>query len=63
MIFTHNPTAAQPWLDAKRGWPPLVIGIGTEAIYKLTVKDFPVTVIIDNQGNDLYAIGKAKYKR
>lgn len=36
--------------------------LGAEAIYKLKVEDFPVTVIIDNQGNDLYKIGKEKYK-
>lgn len=28
--------------------------LGTEAIRKLTVKDFPVIVVIDSQGNDLY---------
>ena len=28
--------------------------LGTEAIHKLTVKDFPVVVINDIQGNDLY---------
>ena len=37
--------------------------LGPEAIYKLTVENFPVTVIIDNQGNDLYKIGKEKYQR
>ncbi|WP_312815778.1 Fe-S-containing hydro-lyase [Sedimentibacter sp.] len=36
--------------------------LGAEAIYKLRIEDFPVTVIIDNQGNDLYKIGKEKYK-
>ncbi|WP_313164787.1 Fe-S-containing hydro-lyase [Sedimentibacter sp.] len=36
--------------------------LGAEAIYKLRVEDFPVTVIIDNQGNDLYKTGKEKYK-
>ncbi|HCX61041.1 MAG TPA: Fe-S-containing hydro-lyase [Clostridiales bacterium] len=36
--------------------------LGAEAIYKLRVEDFPVTVIIDNQGNDLYKIGREKYK-
>ncbi len=36
--------------------------LGAEAIYKLRIEDFPVTVIIDNQGNDLYKIGKKKYK-
>lgn len=28
--------------------------LGTEAIRKLTVKDFPVIVVIDSEGNDLY---------
>ncbi len=36
--------------------------LGTEAVRKLTVKNFPVTVIIDSLGNDLYEIGKNKYK-
>lgn len=36
--------------------------LGAEAIYKLRVEDFPVTVIIDNKGNDLYKIGKKRYK-
>lgn len=36
--------------------------LGAEAIYKLRVEDFPVTVIIDNKGNDLYKIGKEQYK-
>lgn len=35
--------------------------LGPEAIRKLTVKDFPVTVIIDCEGNDLYEIGRRKY--
>ena len=37
--------------------------LGTEAIHKLTVENFPVTVAIDNKGNDLYKIGKEKYKK
>ncbi len=36
--------------------------LGPEAIYKLRVEDFPVTVIIDSEGNDLYTIGKNQYK-
>ncbi len=28
--------------------------LGTEAVRKLTVKDFPVIVVIDSEGNDLY---------
>ena len=30
--------------------------LGTEAIRKLTVKDFPVIVVIDSEGRDLYEI-------
>lgn len=37
--------------------------LGAEAVYKLKVEDFPVTVIIDSQGNDLYKIGKEQYKK
>ena len=37
--------------------------LGAEAIYKLRVENFPVTVIIDNRGNDLYKLGKEKYKK
>ncbi len=37
--------------------------LGAEAIYKLRVENFPVTVIIDNKGNDLYKIGREKYKK
>ena len=32
--------------------------LGTEAIHRLEVEDFPVTVVIDSQGNDLYATGR-----
>jgi len=35
--------------------------LGAEAIRRLTVKDFPATVIIDTQGNNLYEIGVAQY--
>jgi len=36
--------------------------LGTEAVRKLTVEDFPVTVIIDYMGNDIYESGKLKYR-
>lgn len=36
--------------------------LGPEAIRKLTVKDFIVTVIIDSYGNNLYITGREKYK-
>ena len=36
--------------------------LGPEAIRKLYVKDFPVTVIIDSKGNNLYETGREQYK-
>lgn len=35
--------------------------LGTEAVHKLVVEKFPVTVIIDADGNDLYQTGREKY--
>ena len=35
--------------------------LGTEAIRRLEVEDFPVTVIIDSEGNNLYELGRAEY--
>ena len=35
--------------------------LGAEAIYRLEVVDFPVTVIIDSLGNDLYQTGPESY--
>lgn len=37
--------------------------LGTEAIRRIEVEDFPVIVIIDSQGNDLYELGPKKYTR
>lgn len=37
--------------------------LGTEAIRELTVKDFPIIVVIDKEGNNLYDIAKEKYCR
>jgi len=37
--------------------------LGAEAIRKLTVKDMPLTVIIDTFGNDLYIKGRVEYLR
>ena len=34
---------------------------GAEAIRRLTVKDMPLTVVIDCKGNDIYTIGREKY--
>lgn len=35
--------------------------LGAEAIRKLYVEDFPVTVINDSKGNDLYELGREEY--
>ncbi|MCR4429620.1 MAG: Fe-S-containing hydro-lyase [Tepidanaerobacteraceae bacterium] len=37
--------------------------LGPEAIYKLRVENFPVTVIIDSEGNNLYTVGKERYRQ
>ncbi len=37
--------------------------LGAEAVRRLEVEDFPVTVINDMYGGDLYQDGKAKYRR
>lgn len=36
--------------------------LGTEAIRKLEVKDFPVIVVIDSKGNDLYESAVKQYR-
>ncbi len=36
--------------------------LGAEAIARLDVKDFPVTVVNDCHGGDLYAEGRSKYQ-
>lgn len=36
--------------------------LGTEAIRKLEVKDFPVIVVIDSNGNDLYETAVNQYR-
>ena len=36
--------------------------LGTEAIRKLEVKDFPVIVVIDNEGNNLYETAIKDYR-
>ena len=35
--------------------------LGSEAIRRLEVEDFPVIVIIDSEGNNLYETGRAEY--
>jgi fumarate hydratase subunit beta len=37
--------------------------LGPEAMYRLRVEDFPVTVIIDSSGADLYKIGQDTYRK
>ncbi len=37
--------------------------LGTEAIRELIVEDFPCTVLVDPEGNDIYKIGQEKYRR
>lgn len=37
--------------------------LGCEAVRKMEVKDFPLTVVIDSEGNDLYEQGPAEYKK
>ena len=36
--------------------------LGPEALRKLTVKDFPTTVVIDSTGVDLYQTGREQFK-
>ena len=36
--------------------------LGPEAVLRIEVKDFPVTVINDSHGGDLYIEGKKKYQ-
>ena len=39
-----------------------VRGLGTaEAVRRLYVENFPVTVIIDSEGNNLYELGRQNY--
>lgn len=35
--------------------------LGTEAIRKLTVKDFPMVVVMDNKGNNIYETAISEY--
>ena len=36
--------------------------LGTEAIRKMRVEDFPVVVVIDSEGNNLYETAVEEYK-
>ncbi|MDR1240001.1 MAG: Fe-S-containing hydro-lyase [Treponema sp.] len=38
-------------------------GLGTEAIRRLAVEDFPAVVVIDSRGGNLYETGPAEYLR
>jgi fumarate hydratase subunit beta len=37
--------------------------LGTEAVWRFVVEDFPVTVAIDSRGRNLYKIGPAGYRK
>ncbi len=37
--------------------------LGTEAIRELTVEEFPVIVVIDSKGNNLYDIALEQYSK
>ncbi|MDD4188521.1 MAG: Fe-S-containing hydro-lyase [Eubacteriales bacterium] len=37
--------------------------LGTEALRKAEIKDFPVIVAIDGRGNDIYETGRLRYKK
>ena len=37
--------------------------LGTEAIRRLEIKDFPVIVVIDSKGNNLYETAIQEYRR
>ena len=36
--------------------------LGAEAVRKLTVENFPVIVVIDSQGNNLYETAAQEYR-
>lgn len=37
--------------------------LGTEAVRRLVVEDFPAVVLIDSEGNDIYETGQKKYRK
>lgn len=37
--------------------------LGHDAVNRIEIKDFPVVVIVDSQGNNYYESAKAKYRR
>lgn len=47
----------------KKAEPVAYEDLGPEAIQRLEVEDFPVVVINDTKGNDLYAEGAKRYRK
>ena len=47
----------------KKARPIAYEDLGAEAIYELTVEEFPAIVIIDSGGRNLYDTEKAKYRK
>jgi fumarate hydratase subunit beta len=47
----------------KKADPIAFEDLGTEAIRRLTVEEFPATVVIDSRGNNLYESGRGEYLR
>lgn len=37
--------------------------LGTEAIYRFVIEDFPAVVAVDSLGNDVYKFGAEKYRK
>jgi fumarate hydratase subunit beta len=37
--------------------------LGTEAVWRMVVEDFPATVAIDSRGNNIYRLGPAAYRQ
>ena len=65
-IYFMGPSPARPGeVIGKRIKKSEVIAyqeLGAEAVRRLEVEDFPVTIINDIYGGDLYREGKAKYR-
>ena len=59
VCFTGGPFADEA---REMGIDTLVMDCGVpEAVRRLYVENFPVTVIIDSEGNNLYEIGRQNY--
>jgi fumarate hydratase subunit beta len=37
--------------------------LGTEALRRLVVRNFPAVVVIDSEGGDLYSSGRERFQR